>query len=86
MKKQLRSDFNPLPMRRYDLNLYRSYPCFLMDKKREQKPVWHCFVVFSDEMAEMFMHYISQKDECECYCKEVFENDLYEKEVCDVWE
>ncbi|MFI3267113.1 MAG: hypothetical protein R3Y51_00200 [Rikenellaceae bacterium] len=60
MKRQLRLDFNPLPKRSYDLNLYSSYPCSIMGKKREHAPTWHCFVVFDDEISLVITNFLSK--------------------------
>ena len=72
--------FNPLPKRSYDLNSFRSYPHFLKREEREEKPNWHCFAIFDEELKELVMKFLEEHDDCECYCKAIYEDDLIDEE------
>lgn len=77
--------FKPLPVRTYDLNRYRSYIDYVMEKERKETPSWHCFAIYEDQLIQQIKNLIEQHHDCECYVKDILDIDLYEEEDNDVW-
>ena len=73
--------FYPLPQRGYDINRYQSYIHSVMGVERKQEPSWHCFAVFDDKIKQQIIELIEEHDDCECYCKAIYEDDLVDDEL-----